>query len=318
MKIIQTAVDKVGRLETTLLDFDTQSDVIRFVQASKNKKRGLFLEANDEPTLQFARKIGVSCYSTRLPKRGELLADYIAYESKFSPDPSLLLLLRTVHIDVNPAFTSLTNREKLVLQNHFRRVQQHCMVAAEFLRLQAHELHQDEVSWYRMGMLHDIDYSLAYTDMAKHGFLSRPILEKAGYSEELIHLIEYHNTDAFEHSTVLQEKAIFFSGRMLKQIVHAFRKYSPASVAKLTFYQYKHAYDWDFRRNEALTHHEVDHYPESFSIFREWMEKRTHGVTGYPLSEQKLFSLAKKSFARVGTFPANSSHMTDVLRLGLL
>jgi len=68
----------------------------------------------------------------------------------------------------------------------------HCIAVAAIMREVARELNEDEELWWKLGLLHDIDYELTKGDMSKHGVLGEEILLKEGFSE-IAELVKRHN-----------------------------------------------------------------------------------------------------------------------------
>lgn len=68
----------------------------------------------------------------------------------------------------------------------------HCIAVAGIMREVAKELREDQELWWRIGLLHDIDYELCNGDMSKHGVLAEEILTKEGFSE-IAEIVKKHN-----------------------------------------------------------------------------------------------------------------------------
>ncbi len=69
----------------------------------------------------------------------------------------------------------------------------HCIATAAIMRELASELGEDENLWYKIGILHDIDYEIVQGDMNKHGLVAEEILRKEGVEEEVIEVVKRHN-----------------------------------------------------------------------------------------------------------------------------
>lgn len=72
----------------------------------------------------------------------------------------------------------------------------HCVAVAGIMREIAKELKEDEDLWWKLGVLHDIDYELTKGDMSKHGVLGEEILFKEGF-QEIAELVKRHNHHLF-------------------------------------------------------------------------------------------------------------------------
>ena len=68
----------------------------------------------------------------------------------------------------------------------------HCIATAAIMREVAKELGEDENLWWRIGILHDIDYDLVKGDMEKHGILGAEILKKEGHGD-IAEIVKRHN-----------------------------------------------------------------------------------------------------------------------------
>ncbi|AKG92240.1 HDIG domain [Geoglobus ahangari] len=68
----------------------------------------------------------------------------------------------------------------------------HCLATAAVMRGIARELGEDEDLWWRIGILHDIDYELVGEDMERHGEVGAEILRKEGYGE-IADVVARHN-----------------------------------------------------------------------------------------------------------------------------
>ncbi len=69
----------------------------------------------------------------------------------------------------------------------------HCIATAAIMKELASELGEDENLWYRVGILHDIDFEIVKGDMNKHGLVAAEILKKEGVEDEVIEVVKRHN-----------------------------------------------------------------------------------------------------------------------------
>ena len=69
----------------------------------------------------------------------------------------------------------------------------HCIATAAIMKELASELGEDENLWYKVGILHDIDFELVKGDMNKHGLVAAEILKKEGLEDEVIEVVKRHN-----------------------------------------------------------------------------------------------------------------------------
>ncbi len=69
----------------------------------------------------------------------------------------------------------------------------HCVAVAAIMRELAKELGEDEELWWKIGILHDIDYELTAGDMSKHGLVAYEILVKEGIDENIAEIVKRHN-----------------------------------------------------------------------------------------------------------------------------
>ena len=191
------------------------------------------------------------------------------------------------------------------------------MVAGKFLAKQAVVLKQDTKLWEKTGEFHDIDYARVYLNMGKHGFLGGDILASYGYPQKLVNAVTYHNNLKFKDSNDYLERAVFISGRFLKQMVHSFRRFNLNSIQEVTSKHLDHVYNSDCRRNETLTHFEIASPPESFSDFHKWMNQHTEANSDYAISREKLLQLAKEAFWEIGTRPMKISNGDEIENLEL-
>ncbi|MEM0301737.1 MAG: HDIG domain-containing protein [Archaeoglobaceae archaeon] len=68
----------------------------------------------------------------------------------------------------------------------------HCIAVAGIMQEVAKELKEDQELWWKVGLLHDIDYELCNGDMSKHGILAEEILKKEGIFE-IAEIVKRHN-----------------------------------------------------------------------------------------------------------------------------
>ena len=69
----------------------------------------------------------------------------------------------------------------------------HCMAAQAVLGELARRFDEDEPNWRLCGLLHDIDYELTVTDMARHTLVAEELLRKEGINDALIKAVKAHN-----------------------------------------------------------------------------------------------------------------------------
>ncbi len=69
----------------------------------------------------------------------------------------------------------------------------HCIATAAIMRNVARELKENEDLWWRIGILHDIDYEIVEGDMKKHGIVGAEILKKEGYDDDIVEVVKRHN-----------------------------------------------------------------------------------------------------------------------------
>lgn len=167
------------------------------------------------------------------------------------------------------------------------------------MQQQARELGESEKLWKDTGVLHDVDYARVYFDMGQHGHEGARILLRYGLTSKIVEAVDRHNTLDYQDSHDPYERAVFISGRFLKKMVHAARRFHRGDISKLNYDEFSKVYELDVRRNEKLTSY--DPTPEPFADFKAWMDQHTQAINGYALSEERLFSLAQNSFAQQGT-----------------
>ena len=64
---------------------------------------------------------------------------------------------------------------------------------------------EDEEKWRLAGLLHDIDYEETKDNPEKHSLIGADIIEKAGFSPEIIQAVKTHN---IIHSFLAKESRI--------------------------------------------------------------------------------------------------------------
>lgn len=84
-----------------------------------------------------------------------------------------------------------------LLQEHCpdQRLRRHCLAAEAVLVALARRLGQDEDLWGLAGLLHDLDYDQTVNDMARHGLVTRQILEPLGLPAGMLQAIAAHNAE---------------------------------------------------------------------------------------------------------------------------
>ncbi len=73
----------------------------------------------------------------------------------------------------------------------------HCIATAAIMREIAKELGEDEELWWKVGILHDIDYEQTSGDMKKHGIVGAEILLNEGVDERIAEIVKRHNHELF-------------------------------------------------------------------------------------------------------------------------
>uniref|UniRef100_A0A7J2TJJ9 HDIG domain-containing protein n=1 Tax=Archaeoglobus fulgidus TaxID=2234 RepID=A0A7J2TJJ9_ARCFL len=72
----------------------------------------------------------------------------------------------------------------------------HCIATASIMREVARELGENEELYWKVGILHDIDYEICGGDMSKHGIVAEEILRNEGFGE-LAEIVKRHNHQIF-------------------------------------------------------------------------------------------------------------------------
>lgn len=231
--------------------------------------------------------------------------------------PANKIMFYEIDVSKCPQLKRLNRRERLFLQDHFRRIQQHSLVMGQFMYLQAKSLNQNFKDWETAGVLHDIDYARAYYDMGHHGSLSMPILKEYNLNDDIVKAIEYHGTSKFWRTKFLLGWALHISEMFTKRFVHTVRKHRNSKTSEVTFNDFMEVYnDIDFRKNERLTRMEEPSIP--FDQFKKMMAIYDRDIDYYPISRRKLFSLAKQSFNDLNIFPLSITHRQELANLGLI
>ncbi|MEM0350605.1 MAG: HDIG domain-containing protein [Archaeoglobaceae archaeon] len=73
----------------------------------------------------------------------------------------------------------------------------HCIATAYIMREVAKKLGEDEKVYWKVGLLHDIDFELCGGDMNKHGILAEEILRKEGFGD-IAEIVKRHNHHLFK------------------------------------------------------------------------------------------------------------------------
>ncbi len=73
----------------------------------------------------------------------------------------------------------------------------HCIATAAIMRNVAREIGENEELWWKIGILHDIDYDIVKGDMEKHGIVGAEILKKEGYDDYIAEVVKRHNHTIF-------------------------------------------------------------------------------------------------------------------------
>lgn len=227
------------------------------------------------------------------------------------------ILFNEVDVSKCPKFHKLTTRERLFLQNHFRRIQQHSLIVGNLMYLMAKQLKKNIKDWETAGILHDVDYAISYYNMKNHGFLSSKILKKYKIKNEIVEAIRYHGTSKYWKSKFLLGWALHISEMFTKRFVHTIRKYSYKRIHNIDFDNFMKVYDGnDFRKNERLTKLEDSSMP--YSDFKIMMKTYDRDMEGFPLSRNEIFNLTKKAFITLNVFPLGISHKMELINLGLI
>jgi hypothetical protein len=69
----------------------------------------------------------------------------------------------------------------------------HCIATAAIMRELARKLGEDEDLWWKIGVLHDIDYEIVQGNMNLHGEKGAEILTKEGFEETVVEVVRRHN-----------------------------------------------------------------------------------------------------------------------------
>lgn len=227
------------------------------------------------------------------------------------------IMFNEIDISKCPLKNRLTKKEKLLLQNHFRRIQQHSIVMGKFMHLQARLLGGNPNDWEIAGILHDIDYARAYYEMNNHGTLSLPILTAHKINKDIVEAIINHTSQKFCQTRFLLGWSLHISEMFIKRFVHTFRKHHHRNISKVRFNEFIHVYDnGDFRKNERLTH--LEKSPLPFDEFKNMMNNYDKDIDGFLLTRKQLFFLVKRAFISSNIYPLSITHKEEVKNLGLI
>ncbi|MET1124044.1 MAG: HDIG domain-containing metalloprotein [Archaeoglobaceae archaeon] len=73
----------------------------------------------------------------------------------------------------------------------------HCIATAAIMKELAKELGENEELWWKIGILHDVDYEKVGGDMQKHGIVGYEILKSEGVEEKVAEVVRRHNHHLF-------------------------------------------------------------------------------------------------------------------------
>lgn len=226
------------------------------------------------------------------------------------------IMFYEINIARCPYLKELNSIERLLLQSHFRRIQQHSLVMGRFMYLQAKLLNQNSKDWEIAGVLHDIDYARAYFDMNHHGSLSLSILKNYKVNKKIMEAIRYHTKSKFCRTKFLLGWSLHISEMFTKRFVHTIRRFNYSKISEVKFSDFMKVYDnEDFRKNERLTH--LDKPPMPYSSFKKMMAAYDRDIDYYPIPRKKLFTLVKQSFEDLNIFPLNITHKKELANLRL-
>ena len=83
----------------------------------------------------------------------------------------------------------------------------------------AERLGEDRDEWATAGLVHDLDYDETADLPEKHGLVSAEMLEKMGFSDELVHAVKAHNAHVPRESAM--DRALYASDPVTGLIVAA-------------------------------------------------------------------------------------------------
>lgn len=227
------------------------------------------------------------------------------------------IILQEIQVSNSPLIKKINSKEKILLQNHFRRIQQHSIVTGKFMYFQAKHLGENPTLWEETGILHDIDYARTYFNIEDHGFKSVPILKKYNLDKDLIRAIQYHTTAKYCYTKFLLGWSLYISEMFTKRFVHALRKNDYKDPSRVRFSDFMDVYKGeDFRKNERLTRFEPPSMP--YDKFKFMMLEHDKTIEHFPLSRKVLFSLTQKAFIESHIFPLSITHQKETTNLKLL
>ncbi|OYT35242.1 phosphohydrolase [Archaeoglobales archaeon ex4484_92] len=73
----------------------------------------------------------------------------------------------------------------------------HCLATAAIMRGTARKIGEDPELWWKIGILHDIDYEITKGDMSRHGIVGAEILMKENVNPEIAEIVKRHNHTLF-------------------------------------------------------------------------------------------------------------------------
>ena len=290
---------------------------------SLNEK--IYFVGNSLKDLQIARSldfVSIIINTSKLkPVKGKATPDYfidnISQVKKINNRKSDQIIFNEIHVSKSPKFKDLNSKEKVLLQDHFRRIQQHSLVTGEFMRLQAIVLNEDSDLWNTTGVLHDIDYGKTYFNTKGHGFDSKPILVKYNLNKNLIDAITYHTIPKYCKTKFLLGWSTYISEMFTKRFVHTMRKKGCIDPSGVTFDDFLTVYKGnDFRKNERLTRFEDSSM--LWGEFKLMMEEHDKTIHNFPIPKETLFSLCQKAFHELNVFPLGITHLKETSIIKLL
>ncbi len=80
-----------------------------------------------------------------------------------------------------------------LLKKHIKNsnLQKHAFAVESAMRAYARKFNEDEHKWALVGLLHDIDYE-KHPSPEEHGLVGAAILEKEGFTEEMVYAVKSH------------------------------------------------------------------------------------------------------------------------------
>jgi putative nucleotidyltransferase with HDIG domain len=148
----------------------------------------------------------------------------------------------------------LNSNEKKRLENHFTSMRKHSIACAAVMETLAKRFDKDAKTWWQAGMLHEIDYPQAFSEMSLHCKAVAAIARKYHITEDIIRASQNHESPETPKNQL--DVSLYATCKSVKFIVHCVRA-SPQrklSCLKMSFVN-KLLYDRNFepRRNERLT-----------------------------------------------------------------